>query len=338
MFAQTVPGLGRLLAEEIGELNGATVGDLGSDGRSDVVRFELAAGSRKQALELSLAEDVFVEFGQALRAEGDSPRWIARRLWRPQRVEQALSVWSELAGGLRSAMTFRVIARVLQERSFLRTELRRELVRAVQESRSRWRVDDPARLELWVVEYCQGQFVGGLRVSDARMRKHDGRVAERPGALRPAVAAAMVRVAGRPGVLLDPCCGAGTILDEAVAAGWGAEGSDIDRDAVQTARRNVPDARIEVGDVRRIDLPGGAVDACVSNLPFGRQYDVPGDPTAWLSLALNEMARVTRVGGRVVLLVPDVPPTAVPRSLRQLRSLRLRLLGTSTRLWCYERV
>jgi SAM-dependent methyltransferase len=338
MFAMAVPGVGPLLAEEVAELDGATVRDCGSDSRSDVVRFEVRGGDRRQALRLSLAEDLFVEFGQTLRSEGDDPRWIAQRLWRPQRAERALSVWSQLAGGLHATMSFRVIVRVLQERSFLRTELRRELVRVVGDSRPRWRAGDPAQLELWAIEYRPGQFVAGLRASDVHMRQHEGRETERPGALRPTVAAALVRLAGQPpGVLLDPCCGSGTILAEAIGAGWTAVGTDIDRDAVAAARSNVPGAQIEAGDVRHIGLPDGAVSACVSNLPFGQRYQVQGDTREWLGAALGEMARVTRAGGRVIVLVPGIPRAAVPSALRPLRSQRLRLLGTRTQLSCYER-
>jgi tRNA G10 N-methylase Trm11 len=42
----------------------------------------------------------------------------------------------------------------------------------------------------------------------------------------------MVQLAGVPsGVLLDPCCGSGTILREALEVGWEAVGSDLDPSA-----------------------------------------------------------------------------------------------------------
>ena len=69
-----------------------------------------------------------------------------------------------------------------------------------------------------MVEYQPGKIVAGLRVSDLRMRQHEGRDIERSGALRPTVAAAMVHLAGKPdGILLDPC-GSGTILAEATGS------------------------------------------------------------------------------------------------------------------------
>jgi 23S rRNA G2445 N2-methylase RlmL len=338
MFVTAVPGLGPMVRRELGRLPGVEVRGSGFDGRSDVVMFEMTRESRSTVIDLGLVEDVFIEVGRTLRAEGDRPAWISGQLWRPKRVQRALSVWAEEVRPLAGTMTFRVIARVLQERSFLRTDLRRQLTRAIQRDRPRWRVEDPAQIEVWVSEYAQGQFVAGLRLSDQRMRQHGSRAVEREGALRPTVARAMVLLAGEPGgVALDPCCGSGTILREALAAGWDARGLDIDPDAVRAARRNAPGADVRVGDARSLELADRSVAACVSNLPFGRQYSVQGDIHAWLRSVLGEMARVTRPGGQVILLVPQLPRAVVPGTLRLRDRFRIRLLGTATTIWVFDR-
>jgi tRNA G10 N-methylase Trm11 len=231
-----------------------------------------------------------------------------------------------------------VIARVLQERSFLRTDLRRHLADTIQRHQPNWRFSDPADIEVWVVEYKPGKIVAGLRASDARMRQHDGRDVERSGALRPTVAAAMVRLAGKPdGTLLDPCCGSGTILAEGAEVGWHARGIDIDPDAVRIARKNAPGVEVTEGDVRHLPCDDDSVRACVSNLPFGKQYTVQQDMTAWLRAALTELARVTRTGGRVVLLAPDIPRNLTPVSLTLVNRVPIRLLGTKTTIWAYDR-
>ncbi len=241
MFATAIPGLAPLVSRELAQLPGISVQDSGFDGRSDFIIFEAARGSRAAALDVGLTEDVFVEVGRTLRSDGDRPNWIAGRIWRPERVQRALSVWAEEVRPLSGSMTFRVIARVLQERSFMRTELRRHLTDAIRQDRPKWRFADPAQIEVWITEYSTGRFVAGLRLSDVGMRQHDGRLIEREGALRPTVAAAMVRLAGAPnGLLLDPCCGSGTILGEALAAGWDAKGLDIDPEAIEISRENVP--------------------------------------------------------------------------------------------------
>jgi 23S rRNA G2445 N2-methylase RlmL len=338
LFAAAVPGLAPLVRRELAELPGTTVTDTGFDGRSDLVLFDADRGARDAVLTLRTTEDVFVEVGRTLRSEGDHPRLIAQRIWRPQRVQRALSVWAGHVRPLSAAMTFRVVTRVVQERSFLRTELRRELARIVGDDKPRWRLADPAAIEVWVSEYQQGRIVAGLRLTSVRMRQHGGRGAERRGALRPTVAAAMVMLAGNPsGVLLDPCCGSGTILAEATKAGWKAEGLDIDPAAAEVARRNVPNAVIQTGDARHLGLPDGSVGACVSNLPFGRQHGVQGSMREWVGAVLGGMARVTRPGGRIVLLAPRIPREAAPREVRLCERFRLRLLGTPAAVWVYEK-
>ncbi|HZD02327.1 MAG TPA: methyltransferase domain-containing protein [Actinomycetes bacterium] len=339
-FAFAVPGLAPLLAAELASIPSVSIEDRGFDGRSDVVCFTAEPSAFRHLLAVRLAEDVFVEVGRTLRSEGDRAQWIAGRLWRPERVQRALSTRARLGRPLRGKATFRVIARVLQERSFLRTDLRRRATEAVQRQQPHWRVADPSDVEIWIVEYQPGRILAGLRVSDAAMRQHVGRVVERSGALRPTVATAMVQLAGQPppaGLLLDPCCGSGTILAEAMEVGWHARGIDIDPEAVRVARHNVPKALVDKGDARRLDLEDGSVDACVSNLPFGQQYGVRGGMENWLRAVLGELQRVTRPGGRIVLLAPNIPRGVLPPRLRRTDRIPIRLLGTKTILWAYDR-
>lgn len=333
----TVPGLAPHVSSELQSRFSVRASGSGYDGRSDVVLFNATREGRRDALQLRTAEDVFVELGRTLRSDGDKPHWIAGRIWRPERVERALSTWAEQVRPLGRAMTYRVIVRVLQEKSFLRTELRREFIRAIARDRPRWKTADPAQVEIWVCEYAPGKIVTGLRLSTASMRQHGGRAAERSGALRPAVAAAMVRLAGAPGgVLLDPCCGSGTILHEALIEGWQPRGLDIDSDAVATARRNVPDAAIDQGDALSLAIPKASARACVSNLPFGAQYKIKGDPEEWVRGVLGEMTRVTQPGGRVIVLVPNVARDSVPATLTPAGRTPIRLLGQPTTIWAYE--
>ena len=329
-----------MVSRELQRLPGVHVTDSGFDGRSDLIHFDVDRGCLDAVWSLRTIEDLFVTVGHTMRSSGDKPHWIAGRVWRPRPVERALAVWSGEVRSLTGAMTYRVIARVLQERSFLRTELRKALSQCISRDRPKWRVADPSQIEVWISEYRPGHLVAGLRLSGATKRQGTGRDVERPGALRPTVAAMMVGLAGAPtDVLLDPCCGSGTILGEALAAGWQVvRGGDIDPQAVEIAKRNVPPATVVQRDVRRLDLPDASVGAVVSNFPFGQQYEVQAEMTTWLAHALAEIARVIRPGGRAVLLAPEIPRDAVPGGLRQCSRDAIRLLGTKTTMWAYDRV
>jgi 23S rRNA G2445 N2-methylase RlmL len=334
-LAATVPGLGGLLRDEVGADPGLEPeGEPGFDGRADIVFFRVRRGARFRLDSLRLAEDVFVQIAGSGGGPADR---VAAALVPRDGLERALSARSGYAGHLSPSMTFRVITRVMDESRFQRTELRGAVERAIAAGRPRWRLADPADLEVWVAEYRHARFVSGLRLSDQSMRQHGaGRARERQGALRPVVAAAMVRLAGAPGRLLDPCCGTGTIAAEASAAGWRAWASDISGEAVTAARANAPEAVIQRADARDLPYAGGEFDAVVTNLPFGRQFRVGPGRDAWLRAVLREAARVTRPGGRVVLLAPP-PLPHLAAGLVPAGSYPIRLLGVPARIWAYDR-
>jgi len=61
-----------------------------------------------------------------------------------------------------------------------------------------------------------GELVLTLRLSDERLRHRDYKVAHMPGSLRPSVAAALgwLSEPAPDDIVLDPMCGAGTVLIE----------------------------------------------------------------------------------------------------------------------------
>jgi 23S rRNA G2445 N2-methylase RlmL len=241
-------------------------------------------------------------------------------------------------------MSARVIVRTLKEDRFLRTDLRDAVARRLADLKPRWISSDPADIEVWVLEALPGLFKCGVRLSSAQMRQHGGRAVERPGALRPTVAAAMVSLAGEPSSLplLDPFCGSGTILVEGVAAGWSVIGADTDPEAVRVAQANTAGAEVFVGDARQLDrLADRGVQAVVTNLPFGKQFKIESSLAVWYSAILQSMARVTAPRGRIILLVPrsDALERSISRNhdLVLRHSIPMRLLGTPTTIWSLQK-
>lgn len=331
-FVTTIPGLGEIAAQEVEGVTGLRAGRRGGDGRADVLTIITEdAASTPRALSLGTVEDVFATIA-TVRA-GQPVGAVAATALGEDALGRALRLRDRLLGRpLRRKPTARVIARLRDERRYRRTQLRDTLRRRLFELRPGWRPGDPAEVEIWALQWQRDEIVVGLRLTGARMRQGGGRAAERTGALRPAVARAMLTLVGPPrGRLLDPCCGSGTLLGEAAALGWEAAGFDIDRGAVDATRRNARDAEVARGDVRDLPLPDASIDAVVSNLPFGAQYGMQGDPATWLGAAARELVRVTRPGGPIVLLHPDRPPPPPGCEIRP--QAKITLLGRRATIW-----
>jgi hypothetical protein len=349
LFATCVPGLGRMLRRQLGLIDGVVVTGTGSDGRVDMVFFEADRAGRAMALESRLTQSVVVETGRASRVAGASAMAVASMAWQADAVQRALSVWAEEVRPLAGSMTFRVVARVRGDSRFLRTDLKQAMTAAISRDKPRWKAADPAQVEILITEFHDGQYTAGLRLRMAE-DDHDGDdqlpgigMLPRRGTLPAPVAAAMVDLAGRPGAagpartLLDPCCGAGTILAEAVVAGWTAEGTDIAESAVAAAARHVPAASVELGDARELLVSEADVGACVSRLPSGGRLRAPGEWQDFAGTVLTELSRVTRSGGAVVLLAPELPRPLIPSTLRLRREVPIRLRGARQAIWVFHR-
>jgi 23S rRNA G2445 N2-methylase RlmL len=127
------------------------------------------------------------------------------------------------------------------------------------------------------------------------------------GTLHPPVAAALVRLGAiETGMtVLDPCCGAGTILVEARELAPHADfiGSDLSTDALAAATRNahhLSGIAFAKSDAARLPMRPGTVDRIVTNPAWGRQVAAQQRfPTL-----LTEWRRAIAEDGRLVCLVP----------------------------------
>ncbi|NXS07554.1 THUM2 protein, partial [Neodrepanis coruscans] len=130
--------------------------------------------------------------------------------------------------------------------------------------------------------------------------------------LRSTVAWAMASLAeiSAGAFVLDPMCGLGTILLEAAkewpeACYWGADLSDSQ---LEGADVNIRTAglmdKIELfkASVKALPLPSESFDTVISDIPFGKKFKITNDAQL-LPNILQEMDRVLRVGGTIVLLL-----------------------------------
>ncbi|NWR12013.1 THUM2 protein, partial [Paradoxornis webbianus] len=130
--------------------------------------------------------------------------------------------------------------------------------------------------------------------------------------LRSTVAWAMASLAeiSAGALVLDPMCGLGTILLEAAkewpeACYWGA---DISDSQLEGADGNIRAAglmdKIELlkTSVKALPLPSESFDSVISDVPFGKKFKTTNDAQL-LPDILQEMERVLRVGGTLVLLL-----------------------------------
>ncbi|MGW6902988.1 TRM11 family SAM-dependent methyltransferase [Streptomyces sp. NPDC054940] len=132
-----------------------------------------------------------------------------------------------------------------------------------------------------------------------------------PGTLHPPVAAAMAQAAElRPGQrVLDPCCGAGTLLIEAhhMVPGTTLLGFDLDPAARRAARQNAGSlpVAVEHGDAGALPVADRSIDRVLCNPPWGEQVDaggrLAGHPERWW----RELARVLTDEGHAIVLLPE---------------------------------
>jgi tRNA (guanine6-N2)-methyltransferase len=182
-------------------------------------------------------------------------------------------------------------------------------------------VRPPPGTRSWRVTIEGKRATVAVRLGDRPTHRRDYKRASVPGTLHPPVAAAMARLAGiAPGdVVLDPCCGAGTLLVEAArllgGAGPGGGGGlpggsrlvGVDCDAVALRAAGLNAAGLAVSWLRADagDLPvrSGSVDGILVNPPWDRQVPARGALFANRQRLWAEASRVLRPGGRLVALL-----------------------------------
>lgn len=341
LYAFTHDGLEGIAADEIVQ---ELQGEVKKTGRGMVV-FRLAYID-ESVLSLRTTEDVFL-----LAWGSDSLTYRAADLdlirhWTARKPNwPCLFRWHHLVRPLqRGKPTFHLVCQMQGEHGYRRVDaeeafragLRRVLPTGWYE------VDENAWLEIWLTIHGR-MAVCGVRLSDRSMRHRTYKQEHIAASLRPTVAAAMVRLAGigQGMTVLDPMCGAGTILAEALTVArhrkGGAPvrllGGDIDPHAVFVSTQNLNrlgPVGLARWDARSLPLADASVDRLLCNPPFGKQLASEEEILPLYTSLAREWNRVLKPGGRAVLLVMEqkiLSAALNPFRWTTVRRLALRVLG-----------
>ena len=231
-------------------------------------------------------------------------------------LEPALAARVKVSPGTRAGrrLKFRVIARMAGEHEYRRVDFQRAVERGILERDDHtWRLEEEdADVELWAT-MIDAEFFLTVRLSDDRMRHREYKTAHRPASLRASSAAALAWLSEprEDDIVLDPFCGAGTILIERAHMGRYSMllGSDRDAAALAAARVNVgaryKPIQLENWDAGALPLGDASVDKIVTNLPWGLRYGSHGENRKLYPIWFREFGRVLKSGGMMVMLTAE---------------------------------
>jgi tRNA (guanine6-N2)-methyltransferase len=325
IFALTTRGLEAVSAGELAALPGVTV--------TKTAYRRVAAvceGSLEPPLGLRTVDDVYLDVG-TWEGIGHTRESLAVLQWYATQIE--MNTAAETIGTFRPLPpepVFSITASFVGRRNYSTDEIKKTVAEGVR-SEYRWQYtsdDRTADLNVRVFMEHELAYVG-VRLGKHPLHERAYKLVERAGALKPSVAAAMLRLAElKPGQrLLDPCCGSGTILIEAALSGAITQGGDLDVEAVEAARANAQAAGVNISikqwDARKLPLEAASVDYVMTNLPWGRQ--IVADEGLYQDMC-REIERVLKPNGRALLLT-NAPELLRFERLKLREAIEISLFG-----------
>jgi tRNA (guanine6-N2)-methyltransferase len=262
-------------------------------------------------------------------------------------IEEALAAHVSMVPGSRAGkrLHYRVIARMAGEHPFRRVDLQHAVERGIgdRDDHSWQPGGDDADVEFWATMF-PGEFILTLRLSDERLRHRDYKVAHLPGSLRPSVAAALgwLSEPSPDDIVLDPMCGAGTVLIERANMGRYQLliGGDSNPESLDAARENVgpryKPIELHTWDASAIALEAASVNKVITNLPWGMRHGSHAENRRLYPHLIEEFRRVTKPGGLIVMLTAETRLMADLMSrgaFRPQKILRVSILGAPAAIY-----
>lgn len=348
------PGLEAVAAEEIRTELGGEV----KRSEHGFVVFRLKEIDRS-VLQLRTTEDVFLHAWGTDQLSYRAADLESIERWTDKQPDWAMliKIHHAITPKPKGKPTYRLVVQMTGEHGYRRVDALKALARGLgNKFPPSWRpAQENAALEFWLSIHA-ATAICGLRLSDRTMRHRAYKLEHFPASLRPTMAAAMVRLAElKPHhTVLDPMCGAGTILAEAFLFArqherpqvpWNLTllGGDFDPHHLRAAKTNLhalAELPLRTWDARKLPLDDAGVDRIISNLPFGKQLSSPEEIAPLYRAAAKEMDRVLRPKGKAVLLVAEaaaLKDAIRPLEWKQERFVPVRVLGQRAVIMVYRK-
>jgi 23S rRNA G2445 N2-methylase RlmL len=329
IFVTTTRGLETVCAAELTTIPGVTVEQVAYRRI-----FASCDGELNPLLALRTVEDIFlyVAAWPGIERARETLRTITALS-----AEMPLDEVAQICAQVRSvpaSPVFSVTANFVGRRNFTTDEIKRACAEGVM-SRLGWTYsEDDGLASLNLRIFIEGDAaVVGVRLGERSLSKRAYKHSHIPGSLKPTVAAALAALVGvGPGLrVLDPCCGAGTILIEAQTFGAESWGGDIDLEIVKAAQQNADSAgssvQLQRWDARSLPLADKSVDRVISNLPWGRAVRTPGSLGALYTGIGQEIRRVLAPGGGQAALLTNQPELVHIEGLKCETRMEISLFG-----------
>lgn len=307
-LARCLRGLEWLLAAELRARLGVQPSEIG---HREVF---FTAGARQDVLDLGVADDLFLVAGRIddVSHTRDGLKYLSERVAQLP-LRQTLEQLKRFRN-FSPKEPFEVVASFLGKRNYSRDEIELRVAEAIAlRTGQRFIPHSPgARTTAsWRIHIRDGAAVLALRIAPKALHRRDYKQDSRPGSLHPPLARAMAILADlRPRhVVLDPFCGAGTILVEAFRVEPEAIliGSDCDAAAIEAANSNANRAmarvELKLADAGSLSLEAGSVHRVITNLPWGRAVAPKGSLSHSFQGFFDEMERVCSPCRKIILLV-----------------------------------
>jgi 23S rRNA G2445 N2-methylase RlmL len=327
-FALTTYGLENISAQEIRSLESVSINEVGYRRVVGQCNTSLAP-----LLSLRTVDDVFLSAGQWTDIAHTRDMLLRLHVASQALELDAIVVALTTIRSIRARPSFSVTASFVGNRNYSANEIKLAVSEGIVKRYSWTYAEDDRSADLNIRVFIEHSTAYvGVRLGKHPLHERAYKRAQRPGSLKPSVAAAMLLMADiRPGMqILDPCCGTGTILIEAALIGAITQGGDNAPEAVEAARANVQQAgvstQIELWDARQLPLPSAVVDCVITNLPWGQQVKVDETTSQFYTAVCGEIERVLRSDGRTVVLT-NMPEQFAFHNLAQEKAVEISLFG-----------